>query len=323
MHDVPHARPRILPALIRVAVASLSTLTASAIASEIASNDVLLPTVVVTAAQETSPLTIVVDPKAPRQPIPASDGADYLKTIPGFSAVRNGGSNGDPVLRGMFGSRINILNDGTTILGACPGRMDAPTSYISPESYDKLTVIKGPQSVIWGPGASAGTVLFERTTEPFSATGNPVRFDGGLTAGSYGRNEQRADLAVGTPDVYTRVIANHAQANDYKDGNRQTVESRWDKWNMDAVLGFTPDANTLLELNAGIGDGFAAYAGRGMDGASFKRRSFNAKFEKRNISQHIAKLEAIAYYNYADHLMDNYTLRKPDPNAGMMKMPMA
>jgi iron complex outermembrane recepter protein len=323
MHYVSNLRPQFLSTLIRAAIISSSAMTAGAIASGAAAQDVVLPTVVITAAQETSPLTTVVDPKAPRQPIPASDGADYLKTIPGFSAIRNGGTNGDPVLRGMFGSRINILNDGTTILGACPGRMDAPTSYISPESYDKLTVIKGPQSVIWGPGASAGTVLFERKTERFSDAENPLRFDGGLTTGSYGRNEQRGDLTVGTSDAYARVIANHAKANDYKDGNNQTVTSRWDKWNVDAVLGFTPDANTLLELNAGVGDGSAAYAGRGMDGVSFKRHSVNAKFEKRNISQHIAKVEAMAYYNYADHLMDNYTLRKPDPDAGMMKMPMA
>ena len=31
-----------------------------------------------------SPLTIVTSPKTPRQPVPASDGSDYLKTIPGF-----------------------------------------------------------------------------------------------------------------------------------------------------------------------------------------------------------------------------------------------
>src|SRR5690606_13046774 len=57
---------------------------------------------VVTAAAPVSALTWETSPKLPRQPVPASDGADYLKTIPGFSAVRNGGSNGDPVLRGMF-----------------------------------------------------------------------------------------------------------------------------------------------------------------------------------------------------------------------------
>lgn len=104
-----------------------------------------------------SPLVVVTSPKVPRQPVPASDGTDYLRTIPGFSLVRNGGTNGDVVFRGMFGSRLKILTDGAEILGTCPSRMDAPTSYISPESFDLLTVVKGPQSVLWGPGVSAGT----------------------------------------------------------------------------------------------------------------------------------------------------------------------
>ncbi|MBB1225771.1 TonB-dependent receptor plug domain-containing protein, partial [Klebsiella pneumoniae] len=106
-----------------------------------------------TSAAPSAPLTFTTDPKIPRQPLPASDGTDYLKTIPGFSAIRNGGTNGDPVLRGMFGSRLNILTNGTSMPGACPARMDAPSSYISPENFDKLTVIKGPQTVLWGPGA--------------------------------------------------------------------------------------------------------------------------------------------------------------------------
>ena len=129
----------------------------------------LSPTVI-TAVAPSSPLTVVTNPKDPRQPVPASDGADYLKTIPGFSAIRSGGTNGDPVLRGMFGSRLNILTNGGLMLGACPNRMDAPTSYISPETYDRLTVIKGPQSVQWGPGASAGTILFDREPETVSYT---------------------------------------------------------------------------------------------------------------------------------------------------------
>jgi hypothetical protein len=99
----------------------------------------LSPTVI-TGIAPSSPLTIVTNPKDPRQPVPASDGGDYLKTIPGFALVRNGGTNGDPVLRGMFGSRLNILTNGSMLLGACPGRMDAPTSYISPETYDTLTL---------------------------------------------------------------------------------------------------------------------------------------------------------------------------------------
>lgn len=276
--------------------------------------------VVITAVAPDSPLTFITNPKTPRQPLPASDGTDYLKTIPGFSAIRNGGTNGDPVLRGMFGSRLNILTNGSAMPGACPARMDAPSSYISPETFDQLTVIKGPQTVLWGPGASAGTVRFDRDTPRFTEAG--VRFDGSLTGGSFGRNDQTADFTAGNESVYVRVTGNHSHSQDYKDGNGLRVPSRWDKWNTDLALGFTPDADTLFELTAGTGDGEARYAGRGMDGSKFKRESFGLRFEKRNLGATPEKIEAQLYYNYADHVMDNYTLRRPDPN-GPMPMAMA
>jgi len=41
-----------------------------------------LDEVVVTAPQSAEPLTVKTNPKKPRQPVPAHDGADYLKTIP-------------------------------------------------------------------------------------------------------------------------------------------------------------------------------------------------------------------------------------------------
>ncbi|MDN5672424.1 MAG: TonB-dependent copper receptor, partial [Pseudomonas sp.] len=227
---------------------------------------------------------------------------------------------GDPVLRGMFGSRLNILTNGGMMLGACPGRMDAPTSYISPETYDQLTVIKGPQTVLWGPGASAGTILFEREPEHFGELG--TRVNASLLAGSNGRFDKTIDAAAGGPLGYVRVIGNTAHADDYKDGNGDTVPSRYDKWNGDIALGWTPDADTLLELTAGKGDGEARSAGRGMDGSQYKRESLGLRFEKSNIGDVLDKIEAQVYYNYADHVMDNYTLRTPS-GTGMMAGPMA
>jgi len=279
----------------------------------------LSPTVI-TAIAPSSPLTIVTNPKDPRQPVPASDGGDYLKTIPGFALVRNGGTNGDPVLRGMFGSRLNILTNGSMMLGACPGRMDAPTSYISPETYDKLTVIKGPQTVLWGPGASAGTVLFDREPESFGELG--TRVNASILAGSHGRFDKVVDAAAGGPLGYVRVIGNTAHSDDYRDGNNDIVASRYDKWNGDIALGWTPDADTLIELTAGKGDGEARYAGRGMDGSQFLRESLGLRLERSNISDVLENLEAQVYYNYADHVMDNYTLRTPS-GTGMMAGPMA
>ncbi|WP_095180928.1 TonB-dependent copper receptor [Pseudomonas sp. Irchel 3F6] len=295
-------------------------LTPLALADAHAGHEHELSPTVITAIAPSSPLTIVTNPKDPRQPVPASDGGDYLKTIPGFALVRNGGTNGDPVLRGMFGSRLNILTNGSMMLGACPGRMDAPTSYISPETYDKLTVIKGPQTVLWGPGASAGTVLFDREPENFGELG--TRVNASLLAGSHGRFEKVVDAAAGGPLGYVRVIGNTAHSDDYRDGNNDIVASRYDKWNGDIALGWTPDADTLIELTAGKGDGEARYAGRGMDGSQFLRESLGLRLEKSNISEVLEKLEAQVYYNYADHVMDNYTLRTPS-GTGMMAGPMA
>ncbi|MCW0919558.1 TonB-dependent copper receptor [Pseudomonas sp. RG1] len=295
-------------------------LTPLALADDHTGHESELSPTVITAIAPSSPLTIVTNPKDPRQPVPASDGGDYLKTIPGFALVRNGGTNGDPVLRGMFGSRLNILTNGSMMLGACPGRMDAPTSYISPETYDKLTVIKGPQTVLWGPGASAGTVLFDREPENFGELG--TRVNASILAGSHGRFDKVVDAAAGGPLGYVRVIGNTAHSDDYRDGNNDIVASRYDKWNGDVALGWTPDADTLIELTAGKGDGEARYAGRGMDGSQFLRESLGLRFEKSNISEVLEKLEAQVYYNYADHVMDNYTLRTPS-GTGMMAGPMA
>ena len=302
--------------------ALLGMLAGSALAAEVdhsahaeQSDAVELAPMVITGVGQQSPLTVVTDPKIPRQPMPASDGADYLKTIPGFSAVRNGGVNGDPVFRGMFGSRLKLLSNGGEMLGACPNRMDSPSSYISPDTFDKLTVIKGPQSVLWGPGASAATVLFEREPEQFSEP--DYRLNGSLLTASNGRFDRNLDAAAGNSQGYARLMANSSQADDYADGNGDTVPSRYDKWNTDIALGWTPDADTLVELTAGRGDGYARYAGRGMDGSQFQRESLGLRFEKTNLGETFYGLEAQVYYNYADHIMDNYSLRDFVPSMMM------
>ena len=268
--------------------------------------------VMIVTAPVASPLEIVTSPKTPRQPVPASDGSDYLKTIPGFSQIRNGGTNGDPVFRGMFGSRLRILTDNGEMPGACPARMDAPSSYISPESFDVLTLIKGPETVLWGPGNSAGTLRFDREQLRFDKPG--IQGTASVLAASNNRWDENADISLGSEDGYLRLIGNKSRAGDYKDGNGDRVPSKWDKWNGDMALGWTPDKDTLLEMTAGKGDGEARYAGRSMDGSRFRRESLGMRFEKSGIGEVFDKLEANIYYNYANHVMDNYSLRAPGMN---------
>jgi iron complex outermembrane receptor protein len=74
-------------------------LVATMMMSQAYADHTVLHDVVVTATPMTSPFLIETDPKQPRQPLPAHDGADYLKTIPGFTVMRKGGTDGEAIFR--------------------------------------------------------------------------------------------------------------------------------------------------------------------------------------------------------------------------------
>ena len=116
----------LFPSFSALAASSASTADPVVLDERVVNLDALI----VTGIAPSMAMTFVTDPKLPRQPVPASDGADYLKTIAGFSVLRSGGTNGDPVLRGMFGSRLNLLTNDGAMSGACPSRMDNAMSYI-------------------------------------------------------------------------------------------------------------------------------------------------------------------------------------------------
>jgi len=269
----------------------------------------------VTAHSTERPLTIESDPRTPRQPIPAHDGADYLKTIPGFSVIRKGGTDGDPVLRGMAGSRVGILLDGENVLGGCGNRMDPPTAYAFPEAYDRITVLKGPQTVLYGPGSSAGVVLFERERERYDAPA--VHAYVSPTLGRFGRNDQVADLRAGVRQGYVQLAASRSAMDDYEDGSGAAVHSHYERWSANGAVGWTPDAATRLELSGARSDGEAAYADRMMDGVRFSRENLGLRFERRALAPWMESLEVQGYYNYVDHVMDNYSLRPFTPSMMM------
>ena len=314
-----------LAAAICVACYSGITFAETAIQPTVNSSEIeTLAPIVATAIQgnDANGLIVRADPKQPTQPIPASDGADYLQSIVGFNSVNSGaGTNGDVTFRGMFGSRIKILTDGTENLGACPSRMDSPTSYISPESYDRISVIKGPQTVQYANTGSAATVLFERLPEKFDEDKN-YRGLASVLLGSYGRLDHNVEAAVGDEKKYIRLNANRSVSDSYEDGNGNTVPSDWKRWNADLALGWTPNEDTWIELTGGKGDGEAVYAGRMMDGSKFARESLGLRVEKKNVTDVIKKIEAQVNYSYNDHVMDNYSLREFKPTH-MMSMPMA
>jgi len=269
-------------------------------------------TIVVTAPRHAGPLLLHTDPKVSRQPLPAQDGADFLSHLPGFSQIRKGGASGDTIFRGMSGSRVGILLDGQEIYGGCGMRMDPPTAYVYPESFDTVTIIKGPQSVLNGAGQSAGSVNFAHRylrPETFSISGGAS-----ATSAQTARNDQTANITLATPNYYFKAAQVHARANNYKDGDGNTVHSQYKRWNSYAALGWTPDADTRLELSGNIGDGEAAAADSPMmDGSQYRREHLALLLEKQQLAAWLPQLKARVYRNYVDHVMDNYSLRPAMP----------
>ncbi|WP_378953686.1 TonB-dependent copper receptor [Pelosinus sp. sgz500959] len=303
--------------LLFLASTTAVTSTAFAATEENPEKDVIstFEEVVVTAPSIIDPLVVETNPKAPRQPVPAADGGGYLKNIPGFSVIRQGGTGSDPVFRGLNGTRLNVLLDGTSLLGGCPSRMDPTTSYAFPESFSKIKILKGPESVRYGGGNVAGTILFERETTPFFKP--EVRVNSSLLVGSAGRNDELLDVTAGDTTGYVRIIKTRSHADDYIDGSGNKIHSFYTRQSLSAIAGWTPNRNTLYEFAVDTSTAQAAYAGRTMDGAKFDQQDYSLKFEKENISPLVSKIQFKAYHNYVDHVMDNFSLR---PNTSMMAM---
>jgi iron complex outermembrane receptor protein len=316
-----HLRCRPLPLVLGPWSLVLLASTSSALAAPISpapavSPDIVqLDPVVTTIARASAPLVVTADPKAPAQPAPAHDGADVLKNIAGFSVIRKGGTDGDPVLRGLAGSRLGIQIDGECIYGGCGNRMDPPTAYVFPAAYDRITVVKGPQSVLHGPGNSAGVVLFERDTRRPAARENSLFAS--ATAGSFGRFDAAFDARVAAPVAQARVSATTTRADDYTDGSGRSVHSAYDRWSANASAAWTPDAQTVLEFSTARSDGEAAYADRAMDGVKFARENYGLRFTRTALTPLIASAEAHFFHNYVDHVMDNFSRRTFAPSMMM------
>ncbi|MDQ2070379.1 TonB-dependent copper receptor [Natronospira bacteriovora] len=276
-----------------------------------------LDTIVVTAPVMLDPYRLFIDPRQPQVGMPAHDGGAYLKTIPGFSLSRKGGTSGDPALRGLGGSRLNILLDDAQILGGCGGRMDPPTAYVYPEAYERIEVIKGPQSVRYG-ASSAGVVRFERERSRFHET--TTEGYAGFTAGSFGRRDFTAEVTSGGPTGFARLIATTSTQDDYRDGDGEQVHSAYQRWSNTLVLGWTPDSLTHVEFSHDRSDAQAAYDDRGMDGSRFARSGYSLRASRQDINGWLDELEGVLFHNEIDHVMDNYTLRAP-PMMPMVSYP--
>lgn len=84
---------------------------------------------------------------------------ETLKKLPGVTLLSSGATVAKPVIQGLHGNRIAIVNDGVTLQSQQWGNDHAPE--IDPYASEKISVVKGADGVRHGVGAMAGAVVLE------------------------------------------------------------------------------------------------------------------------------------------------------------------
>ncbi|MBT5373040.1 MAG: TonB-dependent copper receptor [Rhodospirillaceae bacterium] len=251
---------------------------------------------------------------------PYSDAGDYLRSLPGVDGKRMGGHGIDPVIRGQQGNQLNVYADDSMTFGACANRMDPPSAYISPETYDRITVTKGYESVLDGGGGSGGTVKFIRDITPLDED-KPYR--GRIGGGWNDAGNIRSgffDGTAGTAETQIRAMSTVTEANHYRDGDGNKVLSAFHNHSAGGTLAFTPSEMTELSFGFDYAETTDAYfPGAGMDSPESDNKTFRVKGEHRLEGTLVQEVRANAYGSLVNHLMDNYSLR--DRSSNFLRVP--
>lgn len=247
---------------------------------------------------------------------PAADGADFLRAIPGVSAGRFGGHSLEPFIRGMSQTQLTVLHDGALQMGSGPNRMDTPSTYATIDLIDRVIVHRGFQSVLNGPGAVGGTILYERNIPSYSeqawasakagaayeSNGNVERVFGRASAG-------KGSFAIeGWYSLHS--------ADNYSDGAGKEVRSAFKDRAAGVALTLMSNEGSYLQAIYGwnkMQD--ALFPGAGMDSTLSGGDTLTVKGLLALDHSIIHELRLTSSYAATNHEMDNFSHRV---NMGML-----
>lgn len=184
---------------------------------------------------------------------------ETLRNLPGLQSTYYSPTSSSPVIRGLDGPRVRILQNGLDVGDVSRGGPDHAVS-VETSTAEQIEVLRGPATLLYGSGASGGIVNVVDNRVPRS----PIdRLEGSVSAGvSSAANERTlsASLRQGSGDFAFHIDGFKRDADDYRvpefvnpDGEHTTLIGN----------SFTDD------IGGTVG---ASYIGaRGFIGASFGR----------------------------------------------------
>jgi vitamin B12 transporter len=131
---------------------------------------------------------------------------DVLRTVPGVTVIESGGPGAtvDVRIRGGENGHAVVLIDGVRVNEAARPHKEFDLSLLSPDMIERIEVLRGPQSAIYGSDAMGGVInIITRTPEDgrhFSAT---------VEGGSYGTLAARLSGSMSAGDWRVLMSGEH------------------------------------------------------------------------------------------------------------------
>ena len=107
-------------------------------------------------AEELPGAITVLDRRALQREVSATLG-ETLQNQPGMHSSSFGSGVGLPIIRGMDGNRVEVLNNGTSVADASATSPDH-ASGVEPLLADRIEILRGPATLRYGPGAIGGVI---------------------------------------------------------------------------------------------------------------------------------------------------------------------
>ena len=226
-----------------------------------------LPDVVVTAvlsptsANETiRPSAVFAEETLQRQLAPTL--AQTVESVPGVTVTSMGPGTSQPVIRGLGGDRILMLEDGQRVGDVVNSGADHATA-VTPSSARRIDVIRGPSAILYGSNALGGVINVVRDevprAVPYRATGFTTLQGHTVTRGAGGSGQ----ITVGvTEHIPLRVEVSRHQGGDLRTPIGMLAGTQTDVWSVAAGTswvddwGYTGGAFRFYRNDYGIPGGF-------------------------------------------------------------------
>ncbi len=193
---------------------------------------------------------------------------EALRAIPGLHLSQSGspGSTVGLVIRGSRSSQVLVLVDGIRLNDASGPTREAETAAIDLANVERIEVLRGPQSGLYGSDAMAGVIniITKKADEGLAGSVS-------AEAGSYGTYRTAAEVRSGSEKVSATASASYLASDGFSAANRRfpgnDEKDGFDTLNVSASLGVQASDAIRLEGRVQAIDAKADYDNGGGPGA--------------------------------------------------------